>query len=149
MPAHLLYPGVLPNVMSPLYHTLSTGTIMIVAASKVDVTTRHPNGYGYVTGDNLVTGSISSSPNPCSSLRVWPLLQRCCRVIGWGAGNMLHDMPSPVTLYLHQGVPWSNGGQAFGTDYVSTKPGSEPNSQYLHWPTSRHHQHRQHNATSP
>jgi len=53
MPAHLLYPRVLPNVMSPLDHTLSTGTTMIVAASKVDVTTRHPNGYGYVTGDNL------------------------------------------------------------------------------------------------
>jgi len=44
---------------------------------------------------------------------------------------MLHNMPSPVTLYLHQGVPWSNGGvgcQAFGTDYVSTKLGSKPNS---------------------
>ena len=53
MPAHLLYPGVLPNVMSPLDHTLSTGMTMVVAASKVDVTTHHPNGYGYVTGDNL------------------------------------------------------------------------------------------------
>jgi len=33
MPAHLLYPGVLPNVMSPLDHTFSTGTTMIVAAT--------------------------------------------------------------------------------------------------------------------
>jgi len=46
MPAHLLYPGVLPNIMSPLDHTLSTGTTMIVAARKADVTTVTQTGTG-------------------------------------------------------------------------------------------------------
>ncbi len=52
---------------------------------------------------------------------------------------MLHDMPSPVTLYLHQGVPWSNGGQAFGTDYISTEqPGMTRASigGWARWPIS-------------
>ena len=144
MPAHLLYPGVLPNVILPLDHTLSTGTTMIVAASKVDVTTRHPNGsVQYLCNlfrklDNQHHHLTTAPPGAGRVLRVRACRVTCCQLLTqWHDNNVATGgLATPRMNRSPNCHPWHTCG-------------SKPNSRYLHWPTSRHHQHRRHNATSP